>query len=222
MPCKATIYRIFIASPSDVVIERKAITDVINDWNAVNSISYKVTLEPVSWETHATPEMGMRPQAIINKQLVENSDVLVGVFWTRIGTPTGEAESGTVEEIEKFIKDGKPVLLYFSSVPVVPDNIDLDQYKQVRELKQRYEKQGLISSYKSRNEFRKKLNWHITNTVNHLNGQYFKDEYSLAVNLNKLSITDLDLVASVMGVSPDEAKAMLINALESAEQKGEG
>jgi len=30
------VYRILIASPSDVVSERKAIAEVIHSWNAVN------------------------------------------------------------------------------------------------------------------------------------------------------------------------------------------
>lgn len=67
MPRQATVYRILIASPSDVVDERGAISEVIRSWNAANSLSYGVILEPVSWETHAIPEMGDRPQAIINK-----------------------------------------------------------------------------------------------------------------------------------------------------------
>jgi hypothetical protein len=33
---------------------------------------------------------------------VESGDILMGVFWTRLGTPTGKAPSGTVEEIEHF------------------------------------------------------------------------------------------------------------------------
>jgi hypothetical protein len=39
---------------------------------------------------------------------------LIGVFWTRVGTPTGIAESGTLEEIERVAAEGKLVMLYFS------------------------------------------------------------------------------------------------------------
>lgn len=123
MPYQATVYRILIASPSDVTSERKAIPDVIGAWNATHSEDYSVVLLPVMWETHSTPEMGDRPQAILNKQLVASCDLLVGAFWTRIGTHTGVSESGTIEEIEEIRKAGKPVLLYFSSQPVVLDLI---------------------------------------------------------------------------------------------------
>ena len=55
-------------------------------------------LEPVKWG-NACPTRGWRTAAaILNKQLVENCDILIGTFWTRLGTNTGMAESGTVEE----------------------------------------------------------------------------------------------------------------------------
>ena len=47
--------------------------------------------------THSRPQMGDRPQELINKQLVGHCDLLIGSFWTRLGTPTGRAESGTAE-----------------------------------------------------------------------------------------------------------------------------
>ena len=97
MSYQATTYRTLIASPGDVAAERAAIPEVIHAWNAEHSLDNKVVLLPVGWERDAVPEMGDRPQAIINKQLVESCDVLIGAFWTRIGTHTGVAESGTVE-----------------------------------------------------------------------------------------------------------------------------
>src|SRR3990172_1493833 len=121
MSIQATVYRVLIASPSDVLSERKAISEVLYAWNALNSVAMNIVLLPVMWETHSAPEMGGRPQEIINKQLVRDCDFLIGTFWTRIGTHTGVAESGTVEEIREFLKAGKPVMLYFSTAPVVPD-----------------------------------------------------------------------------------------------------
>lgn len=51
-------------------------------------------LLPVKWETHAIPQSGIRPQEAINRQLVNQCDVLLGMFWTKLGTSTGVAESG--------------------------------------------------------------------------------------------------------------------------------
>jgi hypothetical protein len=103
MPRNATIYRVLIASPSDVFEEREAARNVIYNWNASHSANMSIMFEPVLWETHVTPELGDRSQSIINRQIVDDSDILIGMFWTRVGTPTGTFESGTVDEIELYI-----------------------------------------------------------------------------------------------------------------------
>jgi len=165
MTYKAIVYRVLIASPSDVVEERKVIPEVIYSWNAENSAEFTVVLLPVMWETHSVPEMGDRPQAIINKQLVRNCDILVGTFWTRIGTYTGAAESGTVEEIEKFKESGKPIMLYFSSVPVIPDSVDYEQYARLKSFRKKCEKEALVYNYSSISELKEKLDHHLTKVV---------------------------------------------------------
>jgi len=90
MPYSATVYRVLVASPSDVVDERRAIPEIIHQWNRENSFSSKRVLEAVKWETHCTPEMGDRPQEIVNRQVVRDCDILIGVFWTRLGSPNGK------------------------------------------------------------------------------------------------------------------------------------
>ena len=146
-----------IASPSDVTAERNIIRDVLSEWNAINAEKNNIFLLPVSWESHSAPEMGDRPQAIINKQILKESDLLVGVFWTRIGTDTGEYISGTVEEIEEHIKYGKPTMLYFSSVPVIPDSVDQDQYSKLKEFRDSCRERGLFETYTALDEFRNKF-----------------------------------------------------------------
>ncbi|GEM_PF-1490217 len=171
MAYEATVYRILIASPSDVIAERKAIPEVVSAWNATHSEDYGVVLMPVMWETHSTPELGDRPQAIINKQLVGACDMLVGAFWTRIGTHTGVAESGTVEEIQEMEKAGKPVLLYFSSVPVALDSVDREQYKLLTDFKEKCQAAGLPDKYDSVSGLREKLLRHLTRVVRQLHGE---------------------------------------------------
>ncbi len=84
---------------------------------------------------HALPETGRRPQEAINRQLVQECDILVGMFWTKLGTATGVAESGTVEEIDQFVAAGKQAMLYFSSRPIDPNKIDLKQHRKLRAFK---------------------------------------------------------------------------------------
>src|SRR5437763_1467261 len=126
MSYRADVHRVMIASPGDVLAERQIAREVIHEWNSVHSIDRRIVLMPVGWDTHASPEMGDRAQAIINRTVLADCDLLVAIFWTRLGTPTGVAASGTVEEIEEHLAAGKPAMLYFSSAPVHLDSVDRD------------------------------------------------------------------------------------------------
>jgi hypothetical protein len=165
MPFRATVIRVLIASPSDTAAARLVVVEVMEDWNSLNAEEAGVMLLPVRWERDATPEMGDRPQAIINRQLVEAADLLIGIFWTRLGTPTSEAESGTAEEIELFIKSGKPVLLYFSSEPVVPESVDPNQYAPLTDFRKGLEGRGLVDRFASPEELRRKVTAALTRTI---------------------------------------------------------
>ena len=114
----------------------------------------------MGWDTHAHPMMGDRPQALINKQVLKGCDLLVAVFWTRLGSPTGEAASGTVEEIEEHLKEGKPAMIYFSNAPVRPDSIDEAQeaqYRALREFRAYCEPRGLVETFESPSELKEKF-----------------------------------------------------------------
>jgi hypothetical protein len=129
-------FRILIASPGDVEEEREIAVKVIQEWNDLNSYSRNVVLLPLRWETHTAPDYGIRPQEVINRAIVDECDLLVGIFWTRIGTPTGLADSGTLEEISRVAKLGKPIMLYFSKVGADPDRIDLSQLTRLKAFKE--------------------------------------------------------------------------------------
>ena len=89
------------------------------------------------------------------------------IFWSRLGTETGEAESGTVEEILKFMEAGKPVLVYFSSQPI-PQTFDPDQWSRLQAFKSRIMARGLIDSFESEQELSKKLQDHLTEVLREL------------------------------------------------------
>ena len=166
MAYQALVVRVFIASPGDVPDERDAIRSVVADWNAVHSLSRKIILEPVGWESHAVPRMGARPQAIINSQLLDEADILIAVFWTRLGTATGEYASGTVEEIEEHIKSGKPAMIYFSDAPVRMDSVDEKQFAALRSFRSLLLERGLTDSYDEQTQFRQKLTNQLAGLLN--------------------------------------------------------
>lgn len=165
MAYSATVLKVMIASPGDVEEERTLVRDVVHEWNSIHSEDKKVVLCPLGWEFDSTPAMGGRAQEIINKQILRDTDLLIAVFWTRIGSPTEKAPSGTVEEIEEHVSCGKPAMLYFSSVPVRPDSVDQAQYNQLQEFKAECKKKGLVDDYESLAEFRQKVTRHLAQTV---------------------------------------------------------
>ncbi len=161
MSYAARVFRVLIASPSDVEEEREIAVRTIQEWNDLNSAERQLVLLPLRWETHSAPEFGRHPQEILNRQIVDHADLLVGVFWTKIGSPTGTADSGTLEEIERVASNGKPVMLYFSQIKQHPDNIDIEQLGKLREFKKKTFPKALVEKYSTQIEFRDKLSKHL-------------------------------------------------------------
>ncbi len=168
MSYQATVINIMIASPGDVTDERQKIRDVVFEWNVTHAEDKKLVLMPVGWDSHSTPEMGRRPQAIINEQVLNRCDLLVAVFWTRLGSPTGESTSGTVEEIDRHLEAGKPAMLYFSNTPVRLDSVVDEQYHALKAFRKNCEKRGLIETYGSIQEFHDKFTRQLTQKVNRM------------------------------------------------------
>jgi len=165
MPNVSQQYAVLIASPSDLPEERQAAKQAIWEWNDLHAEAEGVTLLPKMWETHSTPSFGDRPQGIINEQLVAKSDLLIGLFWTKIGSATGVAVSGTAEEIDQIVAAGKPAMLYFSSRPIDPAKIDLKQWEGLKAFKQETYKRALVGSFTSPDDLRLKLKDDLTRQV---------------------------------------------------------
>ncbi len=176
MPFTSRVFRIFIASPSDVVEERDIVERSINDWNVRHSKVRNIVLLPVRWESHATPEYGTRPQAAINRQIVDDSDAIVAIFWTRLGAHTGVAESGTIEEIERVAGEGKDVLIYFSSVAIPPDRIEVEQLDRLRQFRARIRGNALYTEYRSFADFAAYFSRHLDRLVQNLESADQKEE----------------------------------------------
>lgn len=165
MSYAATVLKVMIGSPSDVQKERRTTHSAIHEWNAIHSQNRRQVLMPLAWEHNSAPALDGRPQAVINRQLTKDSDLLVAIFWTRLGSPTGTAPSGTVEEIREHLREGKPVMLYFSNEPVRADSIDDAQYKALLEFKTEMMKLGLVETYETLEEFREKFARQLAQTV---------------------------------------------------------
>jgi len=203
MSYSAKVFNVMIASPGDVASERAIIRDVIYEWNAVHSFSRNIVLLPIGWESHSSPEMGASAQEIINNQVLEKCDLLVGVFWTRIGSATTEYASGTVEEIERHIDSGKPAMLYFSSQPVAMDSVDLEQVQELKKFKASCQSRGLYEGYDSHADFKERFYRHLQLKVN---------EHQLFETSEELLNTDVVVSDVILPKLTDEARILLKEA----------
>jgi len=163
MADQRTVYRIFIASPSDVAQERELAREIIARVSKAQA-SRKIVLEARGWEDVA-PGLG-RPQALINPE-VKQADLLVGVLWKRFGTNTGVAESGTEEEFNIFYqrwqaREPVGVMLYFREVPREMLDDPGPQLQKVLDFRRRLEPLGLLGTYKDPTGFADLLRDHLT------------------------------------------------------------
>jgi len=135
------------------------------DFNDEHASALQVVLLPVLWETHSRAELGTAPQELLDKQIVDSADVVVGVFWTRIGSPLPDGVPATVHELERSVEADKPVLLYFSNQPASPLTIDTEQVKAVQEFKKRADSWGIYRAYDSVNSLVEQVKRDLLRTV---------------------------------------------------------
>ena len=164
MPTNVTRYQLLISCPGDVKEEVQIIKDAVSKFNSTFTDTLDIMLQVKHWEKDAHPETGAEPQKILNKQIVDNCDAAIAIFWTRFGTPTDEYHSGSEEEIERMITSGKNVSLYFSNIPATLNSVDLEQYQKVKDYKEKFkkDKKGLYWEYSSLDEFKEMVYDHLT------------------------------------------------------------
>jgi len=168
MPYSARVFRILIASPSDVFQERNIIDRVRLFFFYRYSKQKKIVLLPTRWENQVPPTLNSSPQDIINSRIVEDCDLAVGVFWTRIGSPTEHYEGGTVEELDKVGRANKIVMIYFSDVPISPSKIDVNQSTKLDDFKHKTYPKGIVHNYNDLADFERAFTYHLDMHINDL------------------------------------------------------
>src|SRR5690606_15199984 len=98
---------------------RDSVEQSLHAWNTDRAEAASVILLPRRWESGVVPELtGEDGQSVINHQLVDGADIIVGVFSQTLGSATPRAASGTAEELQRARDAGKPVHVYFSEMPI--------------------------------------------------------------------------------------------------------
>ena len=52
-------------------------------------------------DANAYPGFGTDPQGVVNEEIGDDYEIFIGPLWSRFGTPTPRAFSGTQEEFER-------------------------------------------------------------------------------------------------------------------------
>ena len=118
MSKKITVFDLLISCPSDVEKYVDMLEKEVYRFNNLFGRTCNVIIRTRHWSKDSYPEFGNHPQELINKQIVESSDMLLAVFWTRFGTLSQNYGSGTEEEIEKMLSMKKQVFVYFLNSPI--------------------------------------------------------------------------------------------------------
>lgn len=158
---KIKTFNVVLCGPGDVAKEIAIARKVIEEWNQRNWEGLNCGLKDKHWDTDVAPSMDTRGQAIINRDMIDSADLIVAIFWRRIGTPTGLHDSGTVEEITRAQARDIPVMLYFSDIEDTRPIQDSDQWDMLQAFRARALVSGLPRTFRSRDDFRKRLGDHL-------------------------------------------------------------
>jgi len=167
------VLRVVVASPGDVQPERDSLPEVIEELNKSTAADRGLRLELIRWQTDAYP--GFHPegsQGQIESGLdIEHSDVVIGIFRKKFGTPVKDAQSGTEHEFRKAYESWKSkrqphIMMYFSQRPYAPKSSEeMNQWKKVINFKERFPQEGLWWTYKETTEFQKLVRSHLTQFI---------------------------------------------------------
>ncbi len=98
IPSTRRVLNVFLASPRDVLDERRIADEVVSDLNKLVGRRLGCQIDLFKWED-ITPGFGA-PQDRINPD-VDSCDLFIGLLWERWGHPTAAYTSGFQEEFER-------------------------------------------------------------------------------------------------------------------------
>ena len=169
------ILRTFLASPGDLQEERKAVRDIVAEFNEswADELGYQIEL--LGWED--TVAGFGRPQHLINQD-VDRCDLFIGLIWKRWGTPPdkdGEFSSGFHEEFERSIArredSGSPeIALFFKEIPEQFMEDPGDDLKRVLEFRETIiaERKILFQNFSTIRDMEKLVRKCVAAHVNHV------------------------------------------------------
>ena len=159
-----TLYKVFLASPSDLNDERELLEEIVEELNLSTFNNSGIKIELVKWETHVNPGIGKYPQQVVNTDINNDYDIFIGLLWSKFGTPTQEYTSGTEEEFysaySKYQESplSVSIMFYFKQAAIPMDKIDTEGIDAIRKFKSSLGEKGVLYwDYNTIEEFQKLL-----------------------------------------------------------------
>lgn len=186
------VFKCFIASPSDTSEERDICEKVFEDINKGIGVPYNFIIQSLRWENDVHPGIGEDGQDVINGQVSDKYDLFIGIMYTKFGTPTKRADSGTQEEFNIALgraieQKNMEIMFYFNDAPISPSKIDTSQYSKVQAFRDEVVgKSCMYSMYNGIKDFEDKLRTHLN--------QYFNDCFNSADKTKAEKISRLSFV----------------------------
>ena len=169
MAKKPRTIRVFIASPGDLAVERRAFKDVIDELNAGFGDGLNITFEVLGWED-TLASTGRRSQSVINVE-VDRADVFVLTMHRRWGQEAPDAQpysSYTEEEFHRAFDRWKEtkapeIFVFFKHIDSTSIADAGPQLQKVLDFRKQLEetRQVLYHGFANETEFKAEMDRHL-------------------------------------------------------------
>ncbi|GAB2957677.1 nSTAND1 domain-containing NTPase [Saccharothrix stipae] len=168
---------VYVSSPGDVPDERAAVLEVVRRLRFDPFLDPGTDLRVASWDNPDAPVpllVSEHPQDTVDsvQGLPSDSDIVVAVLWSRLGSPARGAASGTVWELEDALRPGGPdVLVYHKTAPATvalgdPDwHAKAQQYQALRGYLDTLRERGVVQEFADLGEFRSLVDAHLRSLI---------------------------------------------------------
>ena len=166
-------FRLVVVSPSDVQDFGDVVERVVGELNRAQFAHQGAVVTVWRWDVDTVPEVSSSsPQSALDQQMrFEDSQLVVGIFWTRIGTIGPDGKTGTEHEIDRALdlwrEAGRPnVALYFCTQPATfKTEDDAAQLGSLLRLKAGLSSKQILFDVTDRSDFERKFRHHLLSGV---------------------------------------------------------
>lgn len=174
MPSNPVEYKVMIAAPSDLSREVEIAQEIMHRYRRRDGED-SIRLDPWHWKSDAVSSIHLAGQDAINDQIAD-FDMIVAMFWTRRGEPTGGEESGTEVEIALFKAAGKPGTVMFNRAGPKMGSVPLAELQRIEDLRKKAHGKFLTVDFVGEAEFREKLLHNLNANIDDLRKRKTKEK----------------------------------------------